>query len=140
MAAGERICDADRLESDSLLFTVREEASGTEREAILLRVGDGVRGWFNYCQHWTDVRLDTGDGVLGRGGDIRCGKHGATFDPASGVCDFGPCEGAVLESIAVAEHDGAIVLVDEDYTLTGTGPLDRDPLDRSTSPGDRVGF
>jgi nitrite reductase/ring-hydroxylating ferredoxin subunit len=140
MPAGERICDATAVADDSFLFTVRETESEKQREAILVRADGAVRGWLNYCRHWTDVRLDTGDGALDRTGDIRCGKHGATFDPASGVCDFGPCEGSVLERVAVTERDGGIHLTDDEYAFVAPGPIERDPTDLSTSPGDRVGF
>ncbi len=109
----------------SLLFTVRD---GFDREeAILVRLGDepdadDIAAWRNYCQHWTDVRLDKGSGVTLREGDIVCGKHGASFRPDDGYCTFGPCEGAYLDEIEIAVENGAVYLVDERYEFDGLGP------------------
>ncbi|MFB6137555.1 MAG: Rieske (2Fe-2S) protein [Halobacteriaceae archaeon] len=154
----ERICAfADVPEADSLLFRVRERrerddgpsradggvgADGPVHEAILLRTdagGDGGEGggdlvaWRNHCQHFTDVRLDRGDGVVRRGAEIVCANHGAYFEADSGLCTHGPCEGAVLEPVDVAVADGSAVLADERYRLVGLGGRERDPLDRSTT-------
>lgn len=39
-----------------------------------------------------------------------CSGHGALFEPASGLCIEGPCEGERLGRLAIAEKDGAIYL------------------------------
>lgn len=136
-----RIADLDAVPADgTLLFTV--EHDGEEREAILTRLSDGsVVAWRNYCQHWTDVRLDTGDGAPMRGGEIACRRHAATFDRESGECTFGPCEGAYLNEIDVAVRDGEVLLTDEEYTFAYEGPADAHTASSgSTSPGERLGF
>jgi nitrite reductase/ring-hydroxylating ferredoxin subunit len=116
-----RIAAVEELPAEgSLLFTVRD---GFDREeAILVALADGVAAWRNYCQHWTDVRLDKGSGVTLREGEIVCGKHGATFRPDDGYCTFGPCEGAYLDEIEVTVADGAVYLTDERYAFDGLGP------------------
>ncbi|MCU4719168.1 Rieske (2Fe-2S) protein [Halapricum hydrolyticum] len=103
-----RIVDLEAVPTDgTLLFTVGHD--GEEREAILTRLTDGsVVAWRNYCQHWTDVRLDTCDGAPMRGSEITCRRHAATFDRESGECTFGPCEGASLNEVGVTVHDGAV--------------------------------
>lgn len=106
----------------SLLFTVRDRADGEETEAILVREDGAVYGWLNHCMHWTDERLDKGDGVTTRGDELLCGRHGATFEKDTGYCTFGPCEGAVLESVEVAVDDGAVRLTDPDYEFVALGP------------------
>jgi len=138
--AGERIVDVDEvLADDSFLFTVREVDGGDEQEAILVELSDGsTAGWLNYCMHWTDVTLDSGDGAV-RNGELVCRKHAATFEPDSGVCTHGPCEGAELDPIAVETRDGAVYLTDPDYEFVRQG-AETDPADLSTSPGSRVGF
>lgn len=120
MADG-RICEVGEVPEDgTLLFTVRD-GFDTE-EVILVRVEDGVTAWKNYCMHWTDVRLDTGDGAEMRGGEVVCAKHGATFRPGDGVCTHGPCEGAVLEPVEVRVEDGDVFLADGDYEFEHLGP------------------
>jgi nitrite reductase/ring-hydroxylating ferredoxin subunit len=135
----ERIASVDDVPADdSLLFTV-ETGDGEEKEAILVELSDGtVAGWLNYCMHWTDVNLDTGDGAV-RNGELVCRKHAATFDIDSGVCTHGPCEGAKLDPIEVEVRDGYVFLADPDYEFVRQG-VDTDPADLSTSPGSRIGF
>jgi nitrite reductase/ring-hydroxylating ferredoxin subunit len=134
--------EADRLvavdevpDGGTLLFTVR---SGFDREeAILTRLSDGsVHAFRNYCMHWTDVRLDKGSGAAVRDGEIVCQKHGATFDAASGYCDFGPCEGSTLDRVEVTVEDGAVYLTDEEYEFEALGASGEHDL----SSGSRIDF
>jgi nitrite reductase/ring-hydroxylating ferredoxin subunit len=135
-----RIVAAEDVPEDgTLLVTLRD--GDDEREAILTRLSDDtVVGFENYCQHWTDVRLDRGSGAPVRNGELVCTKHGATFERDSGYCDFGPCEGAYLQTVDVTVDDGAVYLTDDDYEFARVGEAETDDLDRSTSPGDRLGF
>lgn len=123
----------------SLLFTVAED--GDEREAILVKLGDGsVTAWLNSCMHWTDVKLDTGDGAPVRNGEVVCRKHAATFEKGSGVCTHGPCEGAELDPVGTLVQNGDVYLDDSTYEFVRIGVEDDDPADLSTSPGARLGF
>jgi VCBS repeat-containing protein len=136
MDATRRITSAaDVVEDSTVLFTVRD-ADGTQQEALLVRTGDGIRAWMNHCQHWTDVRLDRGDGALVRAGELVCQKHGATFVAETGYCNFGPCEGAVLDAVEVEVTDGAVYLVDDEFEYHGLGPADRD----DDEGGSRIDF
>jgi nitrite reductase/ring-hydroxylating ferredoxin subunit len=122
-------------ESGTLLFTLRDGFDTAE--AILTRLDDGsVVAFRNYCQHWTDVRLDKGSGAAVRDGEILCQKHGATFRQASGYCDHGPCEGASLETVDVAVEDGGVYLAADDWAFDDTGPSG----DHDLSSGNRIGF
>jgi nitrite reductase/ring-hydroxylating ferredoxin subunit len=136
----EPIAAVEEVPADgSLLFTVADD--GDEREAILVTLGDGsIAGWLNYCMHWTDVKLDTGDGAPVRNGEVVCRKHAATFEKDSGVCTHGPCEGAELDPVGVEVRDGDVYLDDPDYEFVRTGVEDDDLADLSTSPGARLGF
>jgi nitrite reductase/ring-hydroxylating ferredoxin subunit len=136
-----RIVAAGEVPEDgTLLVTLRDDDG--EREAILTRLGDGtVVAFENYCQHWTDVRLDRGSGAPVRNGELICAKHGATFERDSGYCNFGPCEGAYLRTVDVAVEDGAVYLADEDFEFVRVGEASVDDVDDlSSSPGDRLGF
>lgn len=143
MQAGTKVASTETVTLDStLLFTVRND-DGEDVEAFLTRFADGVAAFRNFCSHWTDVRLDRSSGAPIRNGEIMCRKHGATFEKDTGFCNFGPCEGAYLEPIEVAENDEAIHLTDDAYSFQHLGeaePADDDGLDRSTSPGRRLGF
>ncbi|WP_433624859.1 Rieske (2Fe-2S) protein [Halomicrococcus sp. NG-SE-24] len=115
-----RIAAVDEVPTDTtLLFTVRKGFD--EEEALLVRDDGEVRAWKNYCQHWTDVRLDKGDGASMRNGELVCGKHGALFEADTGRCTYGPCEGAVLDEVEVTVEDGAVYLVDDRYEFVQQG-------------------
>jgi len=134
-----RIAGVDEVpEESTLLVTLRptdlgtvDEGEGdigesedgtTEVEAILTRAAGEVRAFRNYCQHWTDVRLDKDDGAFVRDGEVFCQKHGATFEADGGYCNFGPCEGAVLESVAVTVKGDDVFLAADDYEFVRLGP------------------
>ncbi|RBI61892.1 Rieske (2Fe-2S) protein [halophilic archaeon] len=115
-----RIAAVDEVPADTtLLFTVREGFD--EEEALLVRDDGEVRAWKNYCQHWTDVRLDKGDGATMRNGELVCGKHGALFEADTGRCTYGPCEDAVLDEVEVTVEDGAVYLADDRYEFVQQG-------------------
>lgn len=130
-----RIASLDEVPEDgTLLFTVRDGFDTDE--VILVRLADGVAAYRNYCQHWTDVRLDKGSSALVRNGEIVCQKHGATFESDTGYCDFGPCEGATLDVVEVTVEDGAVYLADDGYEFEHLGPSG----DYDLSAGSRIDF
>ena len=132
----DRITTVEEVPEDTtFLFTVRETDTGEEKEAILVRNGgdDTIHGWLNYCQHMTHIHLDKGDGAPMRDGEIICQNHGAWFEPDSGLCTFGPCEGAFLNDVEVAVEDGAVYLTDSDYEFVAVGPAEDEDLDLSST-------
>ena len=143
MDADRRLAAVDEVpEESTLLVTLRpvdadavDDGEGDvgesddgrpEAEAILTRATGEVTAFRNYCQHWTDVRLDKDDGAFVRNGEVFCQKHGATFEADSGYCNFGPCEGAVLETIEVTVDGDAVYLTDDAYEFVRFGPAQRD--------------
>ncbi|MCY4732275.1 Rieske (2Fe-2S) protein [Natronomonas gomsonensis] len=132
--AEERIADIEEVPEDStLLFTVREGFD--EKEVVLVRLNGDIAAWRNFCPHWTDVRLDKGSGAEFRDGEVVCTRHGATFEPDSGHCTYGPCEGSYLEEVDVEVRDGGVYLAEDDYEFDHVGPKS----DRDLSSG-RIGF
>ncbi|WP_380675009.1 Rieske (2Fe-2S) protein [Salinigranum sp. GCM10025319] len=130
-----RVASLDEVPADgTLLFTVRGDDGLAE--VILTRLNGDVAAYRNYCQHWTDVRLDKGSGALVRNDEIVCQKHAATFEVDSGYCNFGPCEGSYLDSVAVEVEDGAVFLADDDYVFERLGPSG----ESQESSGSRIDF
>lgn len=124
MAATQRITALEDVPAEStFLFRVADEL-GDQQEAILVATEDEVSCWLNYCQHFTHIKLDKGDGAPMRDGEVICANHGAYFEADSGECTFGPCEGAYLSALDVTVSDGAVYLTDDDYELVGPGPID----------------
>jgi len=143
MDADRRLAAVEEVPEDStLLVTLRpvdaeavdegegdvgeSEDGSPEAEAILTRAAGEVRAFRNYCQHWTDVRLDKDDGAFVRNGEVFCQKHGATFEADGGYCNFGPCEGAVLEDVDVTVDGDGVYLADDAYEFVRLGHSHRD--------------
>ncbi|WP_158057682.1 Rieske (2Fe-2S) protein [Halorussus halophilus] len=148
MSTDRRITSVDEVPDDStFLFRVRNSETDEQKEVILLRLGgeessegdeaddkqtDGgeeIVGWFNYCQHFTHIKLDKGEGAPMRDGEVICANHGAWFESNTGYCSFGPCEGAYLNEVEVTVEDGDVYLADEDYEFVGLGPEEKDDFD-----------
>ena len=136
--SGAQMAAVDDIPSDSTLLVTLRDREGEPREAVLVRVDGDVRAWLNYCRHVTHVRLDTGAGATRRGDEIVCTNHGAYFASDTGRCTHGPCEGATLPRVEVAVEDGAVSLADDRYEFVRQGPIESDPVDRSSTTN--VGF
>jgi len=124
MKADSKIADVDDVpESGSFLFTA-EDAFTNERELILVRCAEppGIEAWTNTCTHEAQ-RLDRGDGVAMRDGEIVCPRHGSMFDACDGACDNGPAAGSQLPSVEIEVTDGDVLLTDDNYTYLHSGGL-----------------
>jgi len=91
---------------------------------VIAREGGKVYAYVNRCPH-QGTRLDFEpkqflDGSRQR---LLCGKHGAEFEIATGLCTDGPCKGERLERVE-ALVDG------EDVCITGVTLVEEDGLDR----------
>jgi len=85
------------------------------REGFAVRAPDGsVHAYVNVCPHRLQP-VDVGDGRLfTNSGQLECGAHGARFDPATGACTGGPCDGHGLTRLPIEERDGAAWLATSD--------------------------
>ncbi len=73
--------------------------------------------FLNSCPH-AGVRLDSRDGGFfdHSGSYLQCSLHGALFDPQSGRCVSGPCQGARLIPIAHrVAADGSLIIRDVEH-------------------------
>lgn len=79
-------------------------------KGFVVRRGDDVYGYQNYCMHvghplnWMPDRFLTEDGS-----EIICSSHGATYEIDTGLCTSGPCPGKTLRRVAVIVRDGLVV-------------------------------
>jgi nitrite reductase/ring-hydroxylating ferredoxin subunit len=78
---------------------------------LLVRLGDAVHAFVNYCPHaghplnFMPDRFLTPDGKL-----IICMSHGAMFEKATGYCVMGPCSGESLRRVQVSVAEGYVML------------------------------
>jgi nitrite reductase/ring-hydroxylating ferredoxin subunit len=81
-------------------FTLSNGKYGVE--GILLNYQGSLYAYVNRCPHiglsldWVDNQFFTIDGRY-----LICANHGATFEPATGKCIWGPCLGAALQSVSL---------------------------------------
>lgn len=79
--------------------------------AFAVRYNGRVYAYVNRCRHigveldWLPGRFFDDSGLY-----LICATHGATYLPDDGRCVAGPCRGARLTPVAVAERAGAIYL------------------------------
>jgi len=110
MAADVRlICRGAALAEAGKGVRFEVEYFGQPAPAFVVRYNGNVHGYLNRCAH-VAMELDWQEGVFfdSSGSDLLCSTHGAAYDPASGNCRGGPCNGSPLVKLKVHERDGMI--------------------------------
>ncbi len=88
---------------DSRSFQI--EVEGRLMPAFAILTEQGVRAYLNVCPHArVPLDYDDNDFYHPRFERIVCKTHGATFEPASGECDSGPCFGQILTSLKIEDE------------------------------------
>lgn len=106
------LCAASALAEtgDAHLFEVLDLTdAGRSAPAFVVRHEGQVRAFLNRCAH-IPTEMDWQPGKfwdLDRRFLI-CAVHGALYDPPTGLCVSGPCPGARLQALRVAEVDGQV--------------------------------
>jgi nitrite reductase/ring-hydroxylating ferredoxin subunit len=99
----------DLAHGESKKFTLR--SGELNFEAMLVNYGGNYFAYVNRCPHvgisldWVDNQFFTVDRRY-----LICANHGATFEPASGECIWGPCIGTSLRGVPL-EIDGRRIFV-----------------------------
>lgn len=112
MAAGQRlICSgADLTEGGTgVRFEVRRQ--GRHEPAFVVRYGGRPRAYLNRCGH-VPAEMDFQPGEFFDHSRLYliCSVHGALYEPATGRCLGGRCNGNGLVPLPVVERDGAVYL------------------------------
>lgn len=105
-----RICDAGALHESDRGVRFDVDVGGRAATGFVLRWRGRAVGFLNQCAH-VAMELDWMPGeFLDSGREfIMCATHGAIYDPATGHCLGGPCQGrGGLRRIAIVERDGAV--------------------------------
>jgi nitrite reductase/ring-hydroxylating ferredoxin subunit len=110
MAEAERlICPSGALADSSAGVRFEIEYFGAPAPAFVVRYAGRVHGYLNRCAH-VAMELDWQEGVFfdSTGHDLLCSTHGAAYDPRSGRCLGGPCNGSPLVKLKIEERAGMI--------------------------------
>ena len=103
----------DLRRQQSVKFKFRRDGISRDGFAALFR--EQVIVYENVCRH-LPLTIDYGDNrfFTGDGKEIICKTHGATYDPLTGLCTSGPCQGASLFKIPFEVRNGKIWIETED--------------------------
>ncbi|AJW44911.1 MULTISPECIES: Rieske (2Fe-2S) protein [Ralstonia] len=104
-----RICDSGALEDGGRGVRFQVDVRGRLVSAFVVRYAGAVHGYLNQCAH-VPMEMDWQEGQFfeSSGLYLMCATHGAIYEPDSGRCVGGPCRGAHLSKLDVAERDGAV--------------------------------
>jgi nitrite reductase/ring-hydroxylating ferredoxin subunit len=89
---------SDLTHGTSKKFTLR--CGGHNMEAMLINFEGDMFAYLNRCRHialsldWVDNEFFTEDKRY-----LICANHGATYEPKTGQCIWGPCAGASLQGV-----------------------------------------
>ncbi|MBU0751035.1 MAG: Rieske 2Fe-2S domain-containing protein [Gammaproteobacteria bacterium] len=88
-------------------------SGGTALAAFVVRHQGRVHAYLNRCGH-IPVELDWQHGQFfdSAGLYLICATHGALYDPASGRCVGGRCNGRGLTALEVTERAGTVYLLE----------------------------
>ncbi|RCK39421.1 Rieske (2Fe-2S) protein [Thalassospira xiamenensis] len=78
---------------------------------FIVRDDAGVFGYVNSCPHiGVPLELEPDEFISNLGNEIICSTHGARFRIEDGLCVSGPCDGDMLEPVAVKIENNKVVL------------------------------
>jgi nitrite reductase/ring-hydroxylating ferredoxin subunit len=103
------ICAASDLEEGGVGVRFEVKRGAQTVQAFAIRWHGRVHAFLNRCGH-IPVELDWQPGEFFDFSRLYliCATHGALYDPATGACRGGRCEGRGLDAVAVVERDGNI--------------------------------
>jgi nitrite reductase/ring-hydroxylating ferredoxin subunit len=110
---GEPICSVTTLQNGQSVKFRFPTGIGPE-EAFLVRFQDQFHAYVNRCRHvhipldYNDNDFFSTDGLF-----LVCKNHGAVYEPESGACVFGPCDGRGLARLPVQIRGSQIILSDD---------------------------
>ena len=115
------LCRSEELDVGGLGLRFEVQKEGENQPAFIVRSASGISAFLNRCGH-RDLELDWSPGEF-FDLDSRlliCATHGALYDPHSGACKGGPCNGVGLAPLAVVEEGGVVYLTDVIYSLVSS--------------------
>ncbi len=111
------ICASAELEDGGRGVRFEVDWAGRKTPAFVVRQHGKPRAFLNQCGH-VGVELDWNEGAFfdADGLYLICSTHGALYDPATGHCVSGRCNGKGLVPLTVVEENDQIYL-----SRTGNG-------------------
>jgi nitrite reductase/ring-hydroxylating ferredoxin subunit len=108
-SAALRLCTSAELEEAGVACVFDVMLWRRPARAFALRFEGGVVAYLNRCSHVpTEMDWQPGQFLDAERRFIVCSMHGAVYEPTTGRCIAGPCAGARLMAIHVAERGGQV--------------------------------
>jgi nitrite reductase/ring-hydroxylating ferredoxin subunit len=125
------ICTSSDLVDGGMGVRFRVMHRGRDEPAFVVRYQGVARAYVNRCGH-VPVEIDWQEGKFFdySGLYLICTTHGALYDPASGACLGGRCNGRGLAPLPLTEHDGQIFLIESEPCPT---PITSSPAGNAAS-------
>ena len=118
MAGRQRlICLSEQIAERAHGWRFTLDARDGPAPAFAVRYRGKVYAYVNRCAH-VGVELDWAEGNFFdiSGLYLVCSTHGAAYEPDSGRCAGGPCNGRGLLALRVIERDGGVYLLEDEET------------------------
>lgn len=107
-----RVCPRAALAEGGRAVGFSIKRGGNSLPAFAIAYDETVHAYVNICPHrGTSLDWQPGEVFDESGLYLICATHGALFEPATGQCIAGPCQGAQLPKIAVKQEGVHVVLV-----------------------------
>ena len=102
-----KICNINDI-NDNQTLGLSTNINGNLKKIIIVRTEKGVLAYINSCPHiGAPLDLRPGQFLSHNKENIVCSTHGALFQIDTGLCIFGPCKDAYLQSIPITiERNG----------------------------------
>ena len=111
------ICAATELVNGGKGHRFSIEEDGETTPAFVIRFKDQVHGYVNRCSHQAfELDWNPGEYFDLDNRFLMCSTHGALFNPETGQCVYGRCNGAGLKKLDIREVDGKVYL-DRDFKV-----------------------
>jgi nitrite reductase/ring-hydroxylating ferredoxin subunit len=94
-------------EGQSVKFVIPRKDRITE--AFVVKKDGKFFSYLNLCRHWSvGLDFDDNDFFSEDKAWLVCKNHGAIYEPATGICQGGPCGGSALYRVPLIEKDGML--------------------------------
>lgn len=91
---------------------------------FIVRKGKNIFAYANICPHRRHPLDFLPDAFLVEDGElVRCASHGALFNPETGVCVMGPCQGESLMKLTFRLDSAGTIFVTAPASLRDAGPI-----------------
>jgi len=97
-------------EGKGIPFEIKLHSNDTYQIFIIMYEGE-LYGYENACSHF-GVKLDVVDGYnFLVENQIVCQVHYAKYNPITGVCNQGECNGVALNKVIIEKNDSGVFLI-----------------------------